>query len=266
MILVVRMGIYLSKEYFSDPLKPQRPPLSGQGGLQVLYRAEVLDSYRLYVETSTPNRIARGTSKYISSLYPVAKELKYSSSWPTGQVVWMDPDSDLGLPHTRPPNLICLPSNIQDSVLTSTLLHEQIHLSQRLYPSQWSKILESAWSMTPWTGSLPSDIELRRRVNPDLILGPLFQWKKEWVPLAIFKSLTSPILNDVDVVWWHTTSRTIHRQAPPGWIQFFGLVDSGHEHPYELSAYFIEYDNSSTEAYKQLKKNLGELPSRELNN
>jgi hypothetical protein len=120
--------------------------------------------------------------------------------------------------------------------------------------------------MKPWSGSLPSDIELRRRVNPDLILGPLFQWKGEWVPLAIFKSLTSPVLNDVDIVWWHTKSRTIHRQAPPGWIQFFGLVDSGHEHPYELSAYMIEHDNSSTEAYKQLKKNLDTLPSHKLNN
>lgn len=258
------MGLYLSKEYFSDPLNPQRTPLSGQSALQVLYRAEVLDSYRLYVETSTPNRIARGTSKYLPSLYTVSRELKHSDSWPHGQVVWMDPDSDLGLPHTRPPNLICMPTNIPDSALTSTILHEQVHLSQRLYPSQWSKILESSWSMTPWKGDMPSDIELRRRVNPDLILGPLFKWKNEWVPIAIFKSLTSPVLNDVDIVWWQVSTRTIHRQAPPGWVEFFGPVDDGHEHPYELSAYMIEKDNSPTEAYKKLKMNLKDLPKNEL--
>ena len=113
--------------------------------------------------------------------------------------------------------------------------------------------------MTPWKGSVSSDIELRRRINPDLILGPLFQWKGEWVPLAIFKSLTSPVLNDVDIVWWHTTTRTLHRQAPPGWVDFFGPVDSGHEHPYELAAYMIEKNNSSTKAYKELKTKLKEL-------
>jgi len=258
------MGLYLSKEYFSDPLKPQHPPISGSSGLQALYHAEVLDSYRLYVETSTPNRIARGTSKYVSSIYPVFKEIKHSDLWPHGQVVWMDPESDLGLPHTRPPNLICLPSIISESSLTSIVLHEQVHLSQRIYPSQWSKVLESAWSMTPWKGELPSDIELRRRINPDLILGPLFQWKNDWIPVAVFKSLTSPVLNDVDIVWWQNSTRSVHRQPPPGWVEFFGSVDSGHEHPYELAAYMIEKDNSSSEAYKQLKTNLKELPSHEL--
>ena len=236
-------------------------PLSGHSALQVLYRAEVLDSYRQLVETSAPNRIARGTVKYLPSTHSVAKPLIQSDAWPHGLVVWMDPESDKGLPHTRPPNLICLPSNTPDSSLTSTLLHEQVHLSQRQYPSQWSKILEEAWSMTPWMDEFPADILLRRRINPDLILGPIYQWKGEWVPLAMFKSLTSPVLNDVDIVWWQISTRALHRQAPPGWVDYFGPVDSGHEHPYELSAYMIEKDNSTTTAYKELKTYLSDLSS-----
>jgi hypothetical protein len=258
------MGIYLSREFFSNPLRPEQPPLSGHIAMEALYRAEVIDSYRQLVQISAPNRLARKTVKYLPNLYPVNKVLKHSASWPHGQVVWMDPDSDMGLPHTRPPNLICIPTNISDSILTSTLLHEQVHLSQRIYPSQWSKILESAWSMTPWTGDLPEDILLRRRINPDLVLGPMFQWDEEWVPVAIFKSLTSPVLNDVDIVWWQISTRSIHRQAPPGWVEFFGTVDGGHEHPYELSAYMIEKDNSPTEAYKKLKVYLKDLPRTEL--
>ena len=258
------MGLYLSKEYFSDPLRPQRIPLSGHSAMQALYRAEVIDSYRQLVQISAPNRLARGTVKYLPNLYPVHKVLNHSASWPHGQVVWMDPDSDKGLPHTRPPNLICIPTNISESSLTSTILHEQVHISQRIYPSQWSKILETAWSMTPWTGDLPEDILLRRRINPDLVLGPTFQWKGDWVPVAIFKSLTSPILNDVDIVWWQISTRSIHRQAPPGWEDYFGPVDNGHEHPYELSAYMIEKDNSTTTAYKELKTYLKDLPPTEL--
>jgi len=258
------MGLFLSKEYFSDPLRPERPPISGQSAFQVLQRAEVFDSYRQQIAISAPNRSARGTLKYLPSLYTVSKQLSPSPDWPRGQVVWMDPDSDNGLPHTRPPNLICLPNNIPDSILNSTLLHEQVHISQRLYPSEWSKILESAWSMTTWNGDIPSDILLRYRINPDLILGPLYKWKGDWVPLGLFKSITSPVLNDIDIVWWQISTRTLQRQSPPGWTDFFGPVDGGHEHPYELSAYMIEKNNSTTEAYKQLKKNLSGLSKNEL--
>ena len=252
------MGLYTSKESF---LNPQHIALSGHEGMQALYRAEVIDSYRQRVELSAPNRIARKTLKYIPSLHTVAKLVTHSDNWPHGQVVWMDPDSDMGMPHTRPPNLICLPNTISDSSLTGTLLHERVHISQRLHPAEWKTLFASAWSMTPWSGDLPADILLRVRLNPDLILAPTFQWKGDWVPFAIFKSLTGPVLNDVDIVWWQSSTRVLHRQAPPGWVEFFGPVDSGHEHPYELSAYMIEKDNSSVAAYKALKPLLKGLPS-----
>jgi hypothetical protein len=121
-------------------------------------------------------------------------------------------------------------------------------------PIQWINLMKE-WSMTPWNGIIPSDITMRQRINPDLLMAPTFQWKNEWVPLAIFKSLSDAKLSSVDVVWWHIKSRTLHREPPTEWVDFFGPVDSGHEHPYELSAYMIEYE-SSTKAYNAIKPKL----------
>jgi len=259
------MGQGTSKENFLEDVKrPEHMPLSGHNALQALYRAEILDSYRERIEISPTNRISRKTLKYLPELHSISKEIpKAELPWPNGQVIWMDPSSDNGLPHTRPPNLICLPSTLPNSILANTLLHERVHISQRLHSVVWESIFKNAWSLTPWKGSLPSDIQLRRRINPDLIFVPFFQWKKQWVPLAIFKSLTSPDLKEVDVVWWDTSSRIIHREPPPNWVDFFGAVDQGHEHPYELSAYMIE-NKSPTKAFKALEPLLASLPTNEL--
>jgi hypothetical protein len=75
----------------------------------------------------------------------------------------------------------------------------------------------------------------------------------------MFKSLTMPELTDVDIVWWRPSSRTLHREAPEGWVDFFGSVHSGHEHPFELSAYLIQ-NNSDVKAYKAIKEQVNKLP------
>ena len=245
------MGLYLSKEFFTS--KNAGVPLIGQSARQALHRAEILDSYRQSAHISFTNRIARKTLKYEPSLYPVNKEINTANApWPNGIVIWMDPDSDGGLPHTRPPHLICLPSNISDDALNNTLLHERVHVSQRIQSEIWLDVLESAWSMTTWAGQLPTKIEVLRRINPDLILAPVFQWKKEWVPFALFKSMHPTSLSDVNIVWWHVSTSTIHNEPPSGWTDFFGPVNSGHEHPYEMAAYMVE-QKSTTKAFQALE-------------
>lgn len=262
------MGLTISKESFSQPSvrRPQPPPLTGGDALHALAAAERVDQYRRMVELSSPNRMSRSTLKYTPSVKTVKREIPVASPpWPNGQVVWLQPESDNGLPHTRPPNLICLSTKISPSSIDSILLHERVHVSQRLHPSEWVKIF-TKWSMTQWDGTIPGDVTLRQRLNPDIILVPHFIWKNTWVPLAIFKSLTMPDIQDVDVVWWNVESRTLHRQAPPGWEDFFGKVHNGHEHPYELSAYLVQNGDASdsVKAYKVIKEDLNRLPSYEL--
>jgi len=261
------MGLAISREFFSMPdvRRPQPPPLTGGDALLALAKAESIDQYRRAVELSSPNRMARDTLKYAPTVHTVSKKISAASSpWPNGQIVWLQPECDNGLPHTRPPNLICLSTKIADSSLESILLHERVHVSQRLHAPSWAKIFRDYWSMTQWDGSVPGDILLRKRLNPDTILVPYFIWKKEWVPLGIFKSLTMPDIHDIDIVWWNTTSRTLHRQPPPDWEDFFGKIHSGHEHPYELSAYLIQNGDDSIKAYKAIKEEIDKLPSYEL--
>jgi hypothetical protein len=253
------MGTVSSKETFRSA-REEPPPLSGSDGLKALYKAEAIDGYRQQIELSSANRMARTTLKYVPAVHTVKKSIPSASApWPSGQVIWMDSNCDNNLPHTRPPNLICLSKDIDPSSIESIMLHERVHVSQRLYPSEWAKIFRDYWSMTQWNGVIPSDILLRQRLNPDIILSPKFIWKNEWVPLAIFNSLTMPELGKVDIVWWRATSRTLHREPPPGWVDFFGSVHSGHEHPFELSAYLIQND-SDVKAYKAIKEQVKKLP------
>lgn len=261
------MGSGTSKqEFFLDPLRPERPPLTSGEGLQALQLAESIDRYQNRISNSNINRMARMKQPYLPSLLTVKRKIPTADSskpWPNGQIIWMEPDADSGLPHTRPPYYICISRKFPENLLSTTLLHERIHVSQRLHPKEWNKILEEAWSMKPWKGQLPSDIDMRRRLNPDLLMSGFFAWKNEFVPLALFQSTTQPKLHTVDIVWWQISTRTLHRNPPPGWVDFFGSVHPGHEHPYELIAYSIEH-SSSTKAFNSIKLRLDTLPSSEV--
>jgi hypothetical protein len=259
------MGLVNSKESFRSARYPEPPPLSGTDALKALYKAEAIDGYRQQIELSSANRMARSTLKYLPAVHIVKKEIPTASApWPSGQVVWLDSDCDNNLPHTRPPNLICLSKDISPGSIESIVLHERVHVSQRLHSSEWAKLFRDYWSMTQWDGIIPSDILLRRRLNPDIIIAPTFIWKKEWVPLAVFKSLTMPELTDVDIVWWNANTRTLNRQPPPGWEDFFGSVHSGHEHPFELSAYLVQNNSDTVKAYKAIKEQVAKLPYHSL--
>jgi len=245
-------------EHFADP---ERFPLSGTDGIEALNKAEQIDQYIAAINNSPINILARRDTSYVPSFHAVGKAIPPPDSpWPAGQVIWMDPTADNGLPHTRAPDYICLPSTIPSSQITSTVLHERVHVSQRLHYDAWVKLLKDAWKMAPWTGFFPNSIDERRRINPDIFGVPYFIWDSNWVPLGLFKSKTSPLLKEIDIVWWDVKTRTLHTDAPPGWSEFFGTHPAG-EHPYELAAYLIVEAPADNKAYKELKSRLSSLPS-----
>ena len=266
------MGLALSKyldsyvtENYQNPLRPERPPLVSQGGFQALQRAEGIDQYRAQVAANPINRLARAGQNYITIPFSLNRKIPppdLSQPWPSGQVVWMDPTADEGLPHTRPPYYIMMSRTFPEGDLVKTLLHERVHVHQRLYEPVWEKLVADAWEMKPWVGDLPTDIQARRRMNPDLLFAPLFIWKDTWVPLAIFKSSSQPKLTAVDIVWWNSKQRTIFREAPPGWTEFFGNNPAG-EHPYEIAAYLIADNPSQNKAYTAIRSRLDSLPRGE---
>jgi hypothetical protein len=247
----------------TSPLRPDRPPICCQSGAQALFRAEQIDNYRMIVEQSPINTRARSGQNYLPSLVSVSKEIPSIDStqpWPSGQVVWMDPTADAGLPHTRAPDLICISRDFPSADLPTTILHERVHVSQRLHPEAWRDIFEP-WQFKIWNGSFPSEIDSKRRINPDLLGVPQYIWKDTWVPLALFKSMNQPKLNEVDVVWWDDKTRTLLRDPPPGWTAFFGSISAG-EHPYELVAYLVASNPKQNVAYSMIKSRLEALPTK----
>ena len=235
-----------------------RPPLSGQDGNAALAWAERLDGYRDKIQCNEPNGYVRRKDHYTASLWAIERTVYPSKEWESGQIVWMDPTADGGLPHTRPPNIICLPINISDNSLKSTVEHEQIHIHQRQNTEFWIQNLESMWQFRPWSGSLPSELETRRRLNPDLLPFPLFVWRNEWVPVMLFRSLRPESLQDAELTWFRVPSRTVHRDPPPGWKEFFG-DGLWNEHPMEIAAYLFSQTDKNPPAKKALEPAIARL-------
>lgn len=262
------MGLWMSREFFSGDqvLRPDRPPLSGDEGLQALFRAEQIDQYLKLVSESAVNRKARSDFTYMPAVHSVKRTIPdkdNSQPWPSGQVVWMDPTAEGGLPHTRAPNYICIPYTYDEKQLANTLLHERVHVSQRLHRKAWEKILADAWQMTPWVGTLPDSLRTRRRINPDLTPAPLFIWKNQYVVVGVFKSESVPVLEEIDLVWWMPNNQTVLKEPPPGWTDFFGTIPAG-EHPYEISAYLVAAAPNGNKAYNALKSRFGDIPTSEV--
>ncbi len=118
-----------------------------------------------------------------------------------------------GLPHTRA-NIIFVSSNINESKkdLIKTMIHEKIHLYQRLYPEEISQYLESN-GYTKWKNitGVP-----RVRANPDL--DPFIYY--------------DPVTNKPMVAYYSSDK--------PYSISDIILDNNAFEHPYEMLAYKIE--------------------------
>lgn len=264
------MGAFFSHEYFEDKLR--RPPLCCGGGNQALNWAERIDGYVAACERSPINSKAREGATYQASIYTqetLAVPLEESDSpWPNGQVIWMEPAADGGLPHTRPPYYICLSPSIDltKPAGRATLTHERIHVSQRLHQAKWATIYSEVWNYVELDlpPILPKELRDRVRINPDTHGAPTYAWQGEWVAYALFNSTFAPKLTDISIYWWHIPSKNAYKTPPPGYAAFFGadLNASAYEHPNELAAYLLT-SNVWSPARTALEKKLGDLPRGE---
>lgn len=115
-----------------------------------------------------------------------------------------------GLPHTRA-NVIFLSSLVDESPerLTRTLVHEKIHLYQRMYPEHMMRVIEAhGWRRWKNRQGVP-----RIRANPDLDPYIYIDPKTESPMLAVYTSDTPESVDDVHVEYG--------------------------EHPYETMAYAL---------------------------
>lgn len=151
-----------------------------------------------------------------------------------------------GLPHTRAPNTIWLPYDWSISPnYKETLIHELIHIHQRRNPHFWKDLYGRKWEMVPFIGKLPAEIEERRRFNPDTIQAPLYIWRDEWIPVAVFLRPDAPHLREIRLLFIHKTGGW-QAVPPSNWINFFGTRDASIcEHPHEMAAYMLTQNSIS---------------------
>ncbi len=194
-----------------------------------LKEAESLDRFFERVKENPTNSLARQNLSYL----PVKN---YTEPWiENTEILTMNPTAEAGMPHTRPPNIICMPLYFPDSRRTETLAHEFVHIHQRRNVDKWNRFFQKeGWSrVDPY--ELPLQLVQRCRMNPDTIDQPFWAWKDRYVPLPLFEREDKPQLRQVLVSWYDTKEGIRIPEAPRSFLEKYGSP-SQPEHPRELSA------------------------------
>jgi hypothetical protein len=210
----------------------------------------------------SPNAISLKDKNYIVSFldglqYSIPQRLRIDLD--SVYIIQLMSSADGGMPHTRPYNIICFP-DISGLFSIKTMIHELWHIHQRIYhASIWVHVFAKIrW--TPWNGDLPDKLEDNRRYNPDTIDTPLWIYDNTWVPVPIFRDITNPSVNQVDI-WFYNPKLAYHVRNIPYVLQAYHNIHipSAYEHPREITAYMLSdhtrYTNSI--AFKQLLDAIG---------
>ena len=214
--------------------------------MDILERAENLDGYRAACAKSSSNREAREEFLYeLASISPKAANVLSDTvrSLPLlkgCQFAILDSSAEGGLPHTRPPNVICLPYTMcKDSSsahFIETLVHEGIHIHQRTYPLQWNSALRRAGWEPISKDRIPEEFQDRVRLNPDTVLTPFWSFNKKSVPLPLFRADRPPTFGNVAIEWMDLRTGALFHQPPKEFTEKYGSNIHQPEHPYEIYA------------------------------
>lgn len=240
-----------------------------QTAQSLINKAELVDFYLEECYDDKLNSIARRNLSYsansVSSLnIEIAKKVIENTSLSKqllylGEVniIQLMPSADAGMPHTRPGNIICCPDI--SSLSESTLIHELWHIHQRSFPDYWLKIFKKiGWTI--WRGKLPDKLENVRRYNPDTIDEPYWIFNDKWVSVPVFKDITHPTVNDVEICFYNPYIDYYTRQVPEELSSYTELSGISLEHPREIAAYILSGFNKSS-AYKDLLNAMNSMNS-----
>lgn len=148
--------------------------------------------------------------------------------------------AESGFPHTQA-DVVCMPlsyvqarcgsSSRRKASLAKTLLHEKVHVFQRLQPDRTREIVRllgyRALNSSEAERKVNRDLLARSRANPDLD-GILYEKTDSGcVPLSVYNSDAPVDLGDATTVCANATHD--HRKTPP----------PQYEHPYEHMAYEV---------------------------
>ena len=258
------MGQTITKTKEEEKRKPRL--LGIDVGQRFLNEAEKIDKYRTTCGNSWPNKIARLNQTYkvidVGKTQNIGDELKvleYVPKWISQKtdVVFLHETADGGMPHTRP-GLICIPNGINNPNIKSTIIHEAVHISQRENIELWDTVYEKAWNIKKWTSSVPFELEVHRRYNPDTFMSRNYIWKDKWIIVPIYKNKNEPELGRIKLVFYNVENEEWLSFVPEEWEKFVGKnVDvAEQEHPHEMAAYIIQRFFEGNVLTKEYEKRL----------
>lgn len=217
-----------------------------------LEAAELEDKYIYCCNRSPLNRTARASCIYKPWAMSAAEFANKGAAFkqlfielsnrapilPTGRVniIIMEPSADDGLPHTRAPNIICLPYNaLKSAALLSTLFHELVHIFQRENPVMVDALYKNVWRCMK-AGSVAN---IGERINPDGMELYYYMMRNDWFVRNHFLREDKPQLANVRPRFYNIQTGASTTIVPKEFTDFFGKYARGSalEHPHEIMAY-----------------------------
>lgn len=216
-----------------------------------LDQAEAIDEYRSRCEQDPVNRLARFEHSYIQ-MGGTQPRAGPAGCW----LITMAPSADAGLPHTRPPNLICVPAYYD--LNNETLLHELLHLHQRKEGDRWEGYFRTQGWEPVAEQHVPGRWLRRVRLNPDTIDKRFYAWENRYVPLPMFEREDHPDLRECLVRWWDQRSGSLSADPPDSFVKAFGRNHPQPEHPREVNAVVLARQFRMS-TWDDLEKYLGQV-------
>jgi hypothetical protein len=151
------------------------------------------------------------------------------------------------MPHTHGSFIMIPEGHLKKGIhsLVSTLIHEKVHVYQRLYPKENMKIAKKYGFNITEPETLPYHILERVRSNPDTN-STIYIWKNRYIPLYLFNS-NAETLRDASLHLYDIKKEILTNPREIKYFEYLKnklkLHESGDyvfEHPNEISAYFIE--------------------------
>lgn len=198
--------------------------------MEKLLDAEEIDNFFTKIRSDPVNARARHHLSYV----PMESTPK---PWMLNtEIIMMHPTAEAGMPHTRPPNIICMPQYYPTERIQETLAHELIHVDQRRRPYKWNGFFEKEGWTPISEEEIPSRWLSRCRLNPDTVDQRFWAWKGQHVPLPLFEREDKPDLRQVVIQWWDRETGVRQAEPPRSFQERYGSLPSQPEHPRELAA------------------------------
>lgn len=212
--------------------------------MNYIKEAELIDRFNISCKNSFLNNLARKNFSYntdYNSYFSVIQEFtnKYEI-FDNINIVQLSRSAENGYPHTRPNNIICIPSDARFPSLKVTLFHEAVHIHQRNNKELWNRFLaKEGW--TPFSKeNIPERWLEKVRYNPDTFLAPFYIFQDRWIPIPMYKSDYNPDFSDINIMYYDTLSGLLEHNPPESFIKKYGNNVRQTEHPYEIYAVLLE--------------------------